>query len=164
MVANEPSTKLLAWGGPDHPVFRRPRDKPSRPGRAGQDRSSGGSLHRDRLGLTRSLTGGLTADGMISMTGMRGSQGNPRSTTASSGYPDAQVRAHDRRSASVSHHQLTRARTAATSQNPYHNAITRPVESCHMMHLMQLCRFRPVSRRRAGARRSPARVRCRPHG
>ena len=66
ITVNSGTAQWLAGVERDHPVCPRPGDKPSRPGQAGQDRSSGGALHLDRLGLACSLTGGSTADGMIS--------------------------------------------------------------------------------------------------
>jgi hypothetical protein len=72
MIANTPPTVLLAEGWSliiPSAVDR--GDKPSRPGQAGQDRSSSRALHLDRLGLARSLAGGSMADGMISKTGVR---------------------------------------------------------------------------------------------
>jgi hypothetical protein len=73
MIANAATPCCWMKVEPDHPVCRRPGDKPSRPGQASQDRSSGRALHLDWLGLARSLTGGSTADGMISTTGVCGS-------------------------------------------------------------------------------------------
>jgi hypothetical protein len=60
MIANTPPTVLLAEGWSliiPSAVDR--GDKPSRPGQAGQDRSSSRALHLDRLGLAHSLTGGV---------------------------------------------------------------------------------------------------------
>jgi hypothetical protein len=56
MIATSPST-VCCWlrVEPNHPVRHRPGDKPSRPSQAGQDRSSGGALHLDRLGAVRPL-------------------------------------------------------------------------------------------------------------
>jgi hypothetical protein len=48
------------------------RGKPSRPGPAGQGRSSSGALHLDPRGLARSPGGGSTADGMTRRTGAGG--------------------------------------------------------------------------------------------